>query len=60
MTEQLDAKDFYVILESLTYSIQRIEDYPHHPSYEFKQQQLRPLQETMRKVRSIKKEMEQT
>ena len=60
MSEQLDAKDLYVIIESLKYSILRIEDYPHHPSYEFKQQQLKPLQETMQKVKSIKKEMEST
>ena len=60
MSEPLDAKDVYVILESLKYSIQRIEDYPHHPSYEYKQQQLKPLQETMQKVKLLEKEMEQT
>lgn len=60
MSQQLDAKDVRVILESLKYSLQRIEDYPDHPSYEFKQQQLRPLQETMQKLKLIKKELERT
>jgi hypothetical protein len=58
MSDELGAKDLYVILESLKYSKQRIQDYPDHPSYEFKQEQLKPIDEAMRKVRSLQKEME--
>lgn len=55
MEEELDAHDLDVILESLQYSKQRIADYPDHPSYEFKQQQLAPIEETMGKVRTLRK-----
>lgn len=57
MDEQLNMRDFDVILESLKYSKQRIADYPNHPSYEFKQQQLAPILETMEKVRALRKAM---
>lgn len=57
MDEQLDIRDLNVILESLRYSKQRIADYPDHPSYQFKQQQLAPIEETMRKVRALRKRM---
>ena len=56
MSKQLSASDLDVILESLKYSKQRIQDYPDHPSYQFKQQQLEPIEEAMRKVSALKKE----
>jgi hypothetical protein len=55
MDEELNIHDLDVILLSLEYSKQRVADYPHHPSYEFKQQQLAPILETMRKVRALRK-----
>jgi hypothetical protein len=44
MYEDLTTGDFEVILESLSYSKQRIEDYPDHPSYEFKRQQVEQVE----------------
>jgi len=45
--------DFQVILESLQYSKQRIEDYRDHPSHEFKRQQVERVEKVMEKVRAI-------
>ena len=39
-----------VIATSLQYSIQRIDEYKYHPSYESKQKQKEPLQQLLRKI----------
>jgi len=57
MEEQLSLNDLDVILESLSYSKQRIADYQHHPSYEFKQQQLERINRTILKVRELRKKI---
>lgn len=53
MNNELTLDDFKVILESLKYSKQRIEDYRDHPSYEFKRQQVERVAKVMEKVKVI-------
>jgi len=53
MNSELTLDDFKVILESLEYSKQRIEDYKDHPSYEFKRQQVERVAKVMEKVKVI-------
>ena len=53
MHDELTTGDFEVILESLRYSKQRIEDYRDHPSYEFKRQQVERVEKVMEKVRAL-------
>lgn len=54
-TQELSLSDLNVIKESLKYSKQRIEDYQEHPSYEFKQQQLAPINEVALKISELLK-----
>jgi hypothetical protein len=57
MDSQLTGDDIDVILESLKYSKRAIEDYPNHPSPEFKQNKLKRLDTVMAKVRSLRDEI---
>lgn len=56
MTE-LTIGDLDFILKSLEYTRKNFEEYQHHPSYEFKQRQLKTVNDVMEKVRAIKKEL---
>ena len=54
MIEGLNARDLEVILESLSYSKQRIEEYRDHPSSAFKKQQVERIEKVMAKVRAVR------
>jgi hypothetical protein len=51
--EELSLSDLDVIKESLNYSRKNIEEYQHHPSYEFKQEQLARINNVAAKVSNI-------
>ena len=51
--EELSLNDLEVIKESLTYSRKRIDEYQHHPDYEFKQQQLVRINNVATKVANL-------
>ncbi len=54
MIEELQTSDLNVILESLRYSKQRIEDYREHHSSAFKRQQVARIEKVMVKVRAAR------
>lgn len=53
----LSVGDIDVIVESLGHTLYRYENYDKHPSYEFKQQQVKKVNDTLEKVRLLKKEL---
>jgi hypothetical protein len=59
MDVQLSLEELDVILESLQYSKQRIEDYDKHPSYEFKRSQLERIERTVERVRALRNSLRQ-
>jgi hypothetical protein len=54
MIEELKTSDIDVILESLRYSKQRIEDYREQPSSAFKRQQVERFEKVIVKVRAAR------
>lgn len=46
------------ILKSLSYTRKSFEEYQNYPSYEFKQGQLKTVNDVMEKVRAVKKELQ--
>lgn len=54
MSEELNAEDIDVILESLKHYKDRIENYKGYPSYEFKQQQMRRVESAISKMRGLR------
>lgn len=58
---QFSIEDLDIIIESLKYSILKIENYPigegGYPSYEYKQDRLLPIKSTMEKVRELRKQI---
>ena len=55
MIEELSKEDLALIEESLKYTRKNFEEYQRYPSYEFKQQQLKRVNDTLAKIREIKK-----
>lgn len=54
MSQELNAEDIDVILESLKHYKERVENYKHYESYEFKQQQKRRVESAISKMRSLR------
>lgn len=52
---ELNREDLDLILQSLNHTKQNYVDYDKHPSYEFKQLQIRKVEDTIKKIRSLKK-----
>jgi hypothetical protein len=57
MPDQLTDDDMGVVLESLKYYKDRIENYQGYPSYEFKQQQMRRVESVIAKMRLVGDEL---
>jgi hypothetical protein len=55
MSEQLDHRDFDIIIESLEYSKMNIENSGGYPSYEIKRQRLETVELAVRKIRVLKR-----
>lgn len=55
MIEELSKEDLELIEDSLKYTRKNFEEYQRYPSYEFKQQQLKRVNDTLAKIREIKK-----
>lgn len=53
---KLSGTEIGVILESLKYSKIKIEEYQGHPSYELKQKKIEEINNTIAKVKLLKKE----
>jgi len=51
--EALTSKDLIVIKESLEYTRHKFENYQEFPSYEFKQQRLNDVNETLNKIQKL-------
>jgi membrane-bound lytic murein transglycosylase MltF len=56
MPTQLTQQDLEFILESLKYTKLKFEDYQQYPSYEYKQERIKEVQDVMSKVKDILKE----
>ena len=54
MNDQFSINELEVILESLKYSKKTFEDYDKYPSYEFKTQRIKEINELILKVKSLK------
>lgn len=54
---ELTIEDLDFILESLKYTRKSFEEYQEYPSYEFKQDRLKTVNDVMEKVRAVKKEL---
>jgi hypothetical protein len=54
MSQELKAEDIDLILESLKYHKDRVENYKDYPSYEFKQQQMRRVESVIAKMRDLR------
>lgn len=54
MSQELKAEDIDLILESLKYHKDRVENYKDYPSYEFTQQQMRRVESVIAKMRDLR------
>ena len=57
MEHTLTKEELDTIIESLGYKKDRIQNYQEHPSYEFKQSELKKVEDLTDKIRAIKKSM---
>lgn len=56
MPTQLTPKDLEFILESLKYTKIKFEEYKDYPSYEFKQQKVKEVDDVIANVKAVFKE----
>lgn len=59
MFSALTVGEIDILIESLTYSKQRIQDYQDYPSPEFKQKRIEEVDALIAKLHIIKKEVKQ-
>ena len=52
---KLNDSDWEIILESLKYTRLRFEEYDKYPSYEFKQQRIKEVDDVVLKIKELRK-----
>lgn len=57
---ELTSNDFAMILESLQYTKRAFENYKHYPSYEFKRNRIKEVDDLILKIRQIQKASHET
>ncbi len=57
MKTELTKNELTMILESLNYSIKSIEEYDKYPSYEFKQQRIKEVNNLIFKIKQMMNEI---
>lgn len=55
MEQTLTKEELDILIESLGYKKREIQDHQRHPSYEFKQSELKKVEDLTDKIRAIKK-----